>query len=227
MRSIFWKTRGIGARLDREICPAGRAHCAWGDHFVVGIPVLRCERHGASRCSAEDDSGLGSGEAGGGKDFFVEGDEEAFAAGEDRAVWMLEFGLVEDLAARSAVGLRGAAEVAADQDERLVERGGTEIVDLHVAGHGDDIERAVELAHGFVEESGDDAAVDVAGWALVHAVELEMRGGGDGFGVGRVGGEDEVEALRVGGAAAEAVVGALVDGGGGGEGVGGVAGCVG
>ena len=19
-------------------CPAGRAHCAWGDHFVVGIP---------------------------------------------------------------------------------------------------------------------------------------------------------------------------------------------
>jgi hypothetical protein len=81
-----------------------------------------------------------------------------------------------------------------------------------VAGHGEDVERAVELAHGFVEERGDDAAVDVAGRAFVHAVELEVRGGDDGLGIGCVGGEDEVKTLGIGGTAAEAVVGALVDG---------------
>ena len=122
--------------------------------------------------------------------------------------------------------LKGRPEMAADQDEGLVERGGAEVVDLHVAGHGEDVEGAVELAHGFVEKRGDDAAVDVGGWAFVHAVELDVGGGGDGVGVGRVGGEGEMEALGIGGAAAEAVVCALVDGGGG-HGDGGVAGGVG
>ena len=106
-------------------------------------------------------------------------------------------------------------------------RSGAEVVDLHVPGHGEYVERAVEFAHGFVEQCGDDAAVDVAGRALVHAIELEVgcRGG-----VGRVdgvGGEGEVEALGIGGAAAEAVAGALVDGGAAREGVRGVAVCVG
>src|SRR5258708_6208322 len=95
-----------------------------------------------------------------------------------------------------------AAEVAADEDERLVERGRAEVVDLHVAGHGEDVEGAVEFAHGLVEERGDDAAVDVAGRAFVEAVELKVGGGGGDFAVGGVGGEDEVEALWVGGAAA-------------------------
>jgi len=81
---------------------------------------------------------------------------------------------MEELAAWGAVGFCWAAEVAADEDERLVEGNGAEVVDLHVSSHGEDVERAVEFAHGFVEESGDDAAVDVAGWALVHAVELEV-----------------------------------------------------
>jgi hypothetical protein len=27
-------------RISVAHCPAGRAHYAWGDHFVVGIPVL-------------------------------------------------------------------------------------------------------------------------------------------------------------------------------------------
>ena len=71
--------------------------------------------------------------------------------------------MVEELAAF-------AAEVAAGEDEWLVERGGAEVVDLHVAGHGEDVERAVELAHGFVEQGGDDASVDVAGWAFVQCV---------------------------------------------------------
>src|ERR1700679_1088612 len=117
---------------------------------------------------------------------------------------MLEFGLVEELAGF-------AAQMTADEDERLEERCGAEVVYLHVAGHGEYIEGTVELAHGFVEEGRDDAAVDIAGWAFVEAIELELGGCDGGVGAG-VGGEDEVETLRVGGAAAEAVAGALVEG---------------
>jgi hypothetical protein len=156
---------------------------------------------------------LGCGEAGGGEDFFVEGDEDAFGAGEDRAVGALDFGLMEELAVGSAVGFGGAVEMAGDEDQRLIERDGAQVIDLHVTGHGENVERAVELAHGFVEKRGYDASVDVAGRAFVHAVELDLCGGGDVFGVGCVGGEGEVETLGVGGAAAETVVGALVNGG--------------
>jgi hypothetical protein len=173
--------------------------------------------------SAGEGLGLWGGEAGCCENAFVEGDKDTFAAGEDGAVGALEFCLMEELAIRGAVGFGGTVEVSRYQDERLVERRGLEVVDFHVACHGEDIEGTVELAHGFVEERGYDASVDVAGRALMHAIELEVRSGGDGFGVGDVGGEDEVEALRIGGAAAETVVGALVDGRGGGEGVGSVA----
>ena len=104
-----------------------------------------------------------------------------------------------------------AAEVPADKDEWLEERRGAKVVDFHVASHSDDVEGAVELAHGFVEEGGDDATMDVAGWAFVEAVKLEVSGCGGGF-RGGVGGEDKLEALRIGGTAAEAMAGALVDG---------------
>jgi hypothetical protein len=60
--------------------------------------------------------GLGGGEAGGGEDALVEGDEEAFAARQDGAVWALEFGLVEDFAVGCAVGSGGSVEVAGYQD---------------------------------------------------------------------------------------------------------------
>ena len=120
---------------------------------------------------------------------------------------------MEEFTVGSAVWLCGAAEVASDEDERLVQRGGAEVVDLHVAGHGEDVEGAVEFAHGLVEERGDDATVNVTRRTFVHAVELNFGGGCDVCWIGCVGGEDKVEALWVGGAAAEAVVGALVNGG--------------
>lgn len=128
---------------------------------------------------------------------------------------------MEDLAAF-------AAEVAAGEDERFVERDRTKVVDLHVTGHGKDVEWAVELAHSLVEQGSDDTAVDVAGRALVHAVKLKV-GCGDGIGgVAGVGRKDKMEALRVCGAAAEAMAGTLVDGRGGSvHGDGSVAGCVG
>ena len=159
---------------------------------------------------------FGSCEAGGSEHGFVDHDEEAFAASQDFAGGRLDFGLVEELAAFTL-------EVAAGEDELLVERDGAKIIDLYVACHGEDVERTIEFAHGFVEQSGYDASVDVAGWAFVHAVELEVCGA-DGVGrVPRVGSEDEMEALWVAGSAAKAVTGALVDGGGGGERIRGVA----
>jgi hypothetical protein len=144
-------------------------------------------------------------EAGQGEEPFVDDDEETFGAGENGAVGVLDLGLMEELAALTA-------EMAADEDQRLVERNGTEVVDLHVTGHGQDVEGAVELAHGLIEERGYDAAMNVPGRAFVEAVELNMRCGDRSFWIGRIGGEDEVQSLRVGGTAAEAVAGSLVDG---------------
>jgi hypothetical protein len=157
--------------------------------------------------------GLWGGEAGSGQDFFVERDEETFAAGEDRSVEALKFGLVKELAVGCSVGPGSTAEMSSDEDERLVERGGAEVVDLHVTGHSENVEGAVEFAHRFVEECGDDAAVDVAGRTLVHAVELDLRCCGDGVGVRGVSGEGEMKTLGIGWAAAEAMIGALIDGG--------------
>src|ERR1700722_4988529 len=153
MMGIFWRIRGIGARLLLVRSEYGRAsHDAHISESRYGAPEFVVVLN------------LGDGDAGGGEGFFVDDDEEAFGAGEDGAVGVLDFGMVEELAAGDAVGFRRAAKVAADENERLVEGDGAEVVDLHVAGHGEDVERAVELAHGLVEEGGDDAAVDVAGW---------------------------------------------------------------
>jgi len=45
---------GLGVEGLFRDCPAGRAHFAWGDHFVVGVPCLAGgELHGASRWSAD------------------------------------------------------------------------------------------------------------------------------------------------------------------------------
>jgi hypothetical protein len=156
---------------------------------------------------------FGLGESGQCEETRVDDDEEAFGACEDLADRRLDFRLVEELAAF-------AAEVATDKGEWLVEGDGAEIVDLYMAGHGEDIKRAIELAHGLVEKGGDDAAMDMAGRPFVHAVELEVACGDRAGWVAGVGGEDEVEALGIGGAASEAMTGSLVDGGGGGERVG-------
>ena len=43
---------------------------------------------------------------------------------------------------------------------------GRQVVDLHVAGHGSETAGANGLAHDFVEQRGDDAAVQVAGVAF-------------------------------------------------------------
>ncbi len=139
----------------------------------------------------------------------VDGQEEGLGVGERCAIGGEEVGGVEEFAGAFAT------KVAGGEGEGGVERCGTEVVDGHVAGHGEEAEGTVELAHGFVEQGGDDAAVDVAGRALVEFGELDGGGGGDLVFAGRwlgVDGEAEVEALGIGGAAAEAVGGEFVDG---------------
>ncbi len=143
----------------------------------------------------------------------ADGDEEAFAAGQYCSVGELELSLMEELATGGAVGFGGTLEMSAYEDQWLIEWCGAEVVDLHVAGHGEDVERTVEFAHGFVQQGGDDAAVDVAGRALVNASELKVGGGSGVDRVCRVRGEDEVKALRIGWAAAEAVFATLVESG--------------
>ena len=125
---------------------------------------------------------------------------------------MTEFGCVVELAAL-------AAEVLTEEGERGAERSGPEIVDGQVAGHGDEIERTVEFAHGFVHEGCDYSAVDIAGRTFVQAAEVDGGGGGYVGGIGGIDVEMEVQTLRVVGAAAETVVGAGTLGGGIGGGV--------
>jgi hypothetical protein len=214
---IFWRTRDIGAELGNY----------FGRGEIKGVPWYpACSESKYRETSLRSRTaqnivvqrwilqlGLRDRDAGGGQRFFVDGDEEAFGTSEDGAIGVLDFGVVEQFAAWGAVDFRWAAKVPADENERLVEGNGAEVIDLHVAGHGEDVQRAIELAHGFVEERGNDAAVDVARGTLVHAVELEVRCGGYGLAVRGIGCEDEVQALRIGGTAAKAEVGALVDGG--------------
>ena len=160
------------------------------------------------------------GEAGEGEEFLVDRDEDTFCTGQGGTVGMPDLGQMEELSTFTAY-------VAAKEGEGLVERNGAKVVDFHVSGHSEDVERTIEFTHGLVEQRGDDAAVNVAGRAFVRTVEAELGGGDGDGGVRGVGREDEVEALRIGGAATEAVVRALVDGGGRGERVGSVAGGVG
>jgi hypothetical protein len=143
-------------------------------------------------------------EAGEGEESFVHYDEDAFGASKNLAVGGLNFSFVKELAAFTP-------EMAAGKDEGLVEGDWPEVVHLHMTCHGEDVERAVELAHGLVEQGGYDSSVDVTGRAFVAAVELEVSGGGGMVWVSRVSGEDKVQALWIGGAASEAVAGALVN----------------
>jgi len=55
---------------------------------------------------------------------------------------------------------------AAFQEERLAGGNRPQVVNLHVACHGDEAARTYGLAHGLVDQGGDDAAVQVARVAL-------------------------------------------------------------
>ena len=66
------------------------------------------------------------------------------------------------------------AEMAAGQDQWLEERNRLQVVDFHVASDGEDIERAIELAHRLVEQSGNDTPVDVSRRTFVKPIQLKV-----------------------------------------------------
>ena len=99
--------------------------------------------------------------------FGVDGDEDAAAAGEDFILLVEDFGDVDVLAAVDA-------DFPALDAQRFVERDGLEVFDRHLFGEGDDVVELVYLAHGVVEDGGDDAAVAVAGRSGVALAEAEI-----------------------------------------------------
>ncbi len=56
----------------------------------------------------------------------------------------------------------------------FVQRDGLDVFDGHFRGDGDDVAEFVELAHGVVEDGGDDAAVAVSGRAGVAFAQAEI-----------------------------------------------------
>ena len=104
-----------------------------------------------------------------------------------------------------------AADVSAGEAKVCAQRARAQVIDFHVAGHGEQVERAVEFAHGFIHERGDDAAVDVARGAFMHSLKIGDGMGGDVGWVFRVDGEFEVQTFGVRWAAAETMAGTFID----------------
>ena len=116
----------------------------------------------------------------------VDGDEDAAAAGQDFVFVVEDFGGVD-------VGASSLLYFAAFDAERLVQRDGLEIFDGHFAGEGDDVMKFIYFAHGVVEDSGNDAAVAVAGRSGVALAQAEAADEGLAFFV-----EDELQAHALG-----------------------------
>lgn len=113
----------------------------------------------------------GLGKAGGSQHLLIDFNKDALSPSERDSGEELNLGLVKELASFTT-------KVATRHFQGLVERDRPEIVDLHVAGYSKNIERAVELAHCFIKQSGYYASMDITGWAFVGAIQLEMGGCG-------------------------------------------------
>jgi len=61
--------------------------------------------------------------------------------------------------------------------ERLAQRNGLEVFNLHGTGEGQHVAEFIHLAHGFVQDGGDNAAVRVARRSGVFTRQLEMANG--------------------------------------------------
>jgi hypothetical protein len=94
-------------------------------------------------------------------------------------------------------------DFAAFDSERLMQGHRLEVFDRHLPGQGYYMMQLVYLAHGVVEDAGDDAAVGVAGRAGVTAAEAEAADEGL---AGFVEDELQAHALGIVHAADEAVV---------------------
>jgi hypothetical protein len=126
----------------------------------------------------------------------VDGDEGAFAAGQHFVFIVSNFSAVDVDAALNA-------DFPALDVQRFVQGDGLKVFNGHLFGEGDYVAEFVYLAHGVIEDGGDDAAVAVAGRAGVALAEAELADEGL---AGFVEGEFQPHAVGIVLAASEAVV---------------------
>jgi len=126
----------------------------------------------------------------------VNGNEGTTAAGEDFPLLVRDFGHVN-------VPAPVDADFPALDPQRRVKRHGLDVFNGHFFGQGDDLTELVYLAHGIVENAGDDASVAVARRARIPVAQIEIANEAAVLFIER---EDKAHPLGVIGSADEAGV---------------------
>ena len=131
----------------------------------------------------------------------IDGDEDAFAARQDFAFLVEDFGGVDVLAAVHA-------DLPTFDPQRLLQRNGLQIFDRHFFCDRNHVAKLVGFAHSVVEDGGNDAAMAVAGRSGVALRQAEMADEGAPLFVER---ELQMHAIGIIGSAGEAVVRGKLD----------------
>jgi hypothetical protein len=117
---------------------------------------------------------------------WIDGDEDAAAAGQDLAFVVEDFGGVD-------VGPSPLFNFAAFDAQWLVQGDGLEVFDGHFAREGNDVVKLVYFAHGIVEDACEDAAMAVARRSGVTLTQAEAADEGLALFV-----KEELEAHAIG-----------------------------
>ena len=128
--------------------------------------------------------------------FRIDGDERPGAARQNFTFGIADFRHVDVPASVHAL-------LCAGYGKRLAQRYRPEIFDFHGSRERQHVAELVYLAHGFIQDGGDNAAMRVARRAGIFARQLEMANGLARFFVQR---ELQPHALRIVMAAAKAMV---------------------
>jgi len=106
-----------------------------------------------------------------GKHFFrIDRNERAGTARQNFAVGIADFSKVD-------VPPSVHALLRTSDGKRLAQRHGLEIFDFHGPGKRQHVAELVHLAHGLIQDGGDNAAVRVTGWTGVFAREFKVANG--------------------------------------------------
>ncbi len=104
----------------------------------------------------------------------INGDKYAVAARQNFALFVGYFRDIGVFLAIHMLCLPG-------DDQGLSQRYRPEILNVHLSGEGNYVVELVYLAHGFIQDGGDDAAMRMAGRTLIAARQPEFAGGAAGF----------------------------------------------
>jgi hypothetical protein len=100
----------------------------------------------------------------------IDGNERPGAAGQNFTLGIADFSRVDVPSPFDALLL-------GSDGERLSQRNGLEVLNLHGTGKSQHVAEFIHFAHGFVQDSGDNTAMGVPGRAGVFARKLEMANG--------------------------------------------------